>query len=249
MRKKLGILALSIAAVSCSSSSSTPDPNAGCPSDVYDPKIDPADFSAAIDNELYPLAQGTAYTFVDSDGNVGQTIVTSETKAILGVTCAVVHDYATSAEGVLLEDTWDYFAQDKAGNVWYFGEDTKEYSGGHVSPAGSWLGGMSCAKPGVVMPAHPKLGDGYRQEYLAGAAEDEAEILGLDEAVDVTYGHFEHCLKTKDFTRLDPGSVENKYYCPGIGLVLTIDIVTVGTPPREELTRLNGSGQDGGAHE
>jgi hypothetical protein len=254
-KRSLRIFALFVLtmAASCSSSSSdaSPDSGAACPAADYNPAIDPASFSTTVDNPLYPLLPGTAYTFVDSDGNVGQTIVTSETKMVAGVICVVVHDYATTTEGVILEDTWDYFAQDRDGNVWYFGEDTKEYSGPNVSARGSWLAGVDCAKPGIVMRAHPMVGDSYRQEYLANSAEDEAEVLALDESVDVTYGHFDHCLKTKDFTRLEPGKAENKYYCPGMGLVLTIDLVTLGTPPREELTRFNGSGlaADGGAHE
>jgi hypothetical protein len=251
-RRAMRILALAASAMTaaCSSSSSEPssDGGAACPSADYDPSIDPADFSTTVNNEFYPLAPGTAYTFVDVDGNVGQTIVTDEVKTLLGVKTVVVHDYATSPQGVLLEDTWDYFAQDRAGNVWYFGEDTKEYSGGSVSPKGSWLAGIGCAKPGIVMQAHPDVGNTYRQEYLVGEAEDQADVLAVDETVAVTYGNFEHCLETKDYTRLDPGNVENKFYCRGLGLVLTIDLVTVGTPPREELTRFNGSAGDGGTN-
>jgi hypothetical protein len=244
------VLCTATTTLSCSSSSSEPasGADATCPVGGYDPAIDPAQFSTTVDNRLYPLVPGTAYTFVDNDGNVGQTIVMSDTKDILGVQCVVVHDYATSPDGVLLEDTWDYFAQDKAGNVWYFGEETKAYSGASTSTKGTWLAGLGCAKPGMVMRAGPKVGDSYRQEYLVNSAEDEADVLAVDETVAVKYGSFDHCLKTKDYTHLDPGKVENKYYCPGIGLVLTIDLVTVGTPPREELTALNGMSGDGGAN-
>src|SRR5258707_1206321 len=156
--------------LSCSSSSSEPAPDRGtaaCPAAEYSPAIDPADFSTTVDNPLYPLVPGTGYTFVDLDGTIGQTIVTPDTKDILGVKTVVVHDYATSPEGVLLEDTWDYFAQDRAGNVWYFGEDTKLYSAASISPKGSWLAGIGCAKPGIVMQAHPDVGNTYRQEDLA----------------------------------------------------------------------------------
>src|SRR5262249_24007695 len=153
----------------------------------------------------------------------------------------VVHDYATTADGILLEDTWDYFAQDRAGNVWYFGEDTKAYSGPAISPQGSWLSGVDCAKPGIVMKSSFQVGENYRQEFLVGLAEDQARVLAVDETVTVSYGTFNHCLKTKDYTYLDPGNIENKYYCAGLGLVLTLDLVTVGTPPREELVALNGN--------
>jgi hypothetical protein len=246
------VIAASIAMVvasavaACSSSNHAPAADAGSPSAAcavgsdYNPHIDPADFSTTIDNPFYPLKLGTRYTFVASDGNIGQTVVTSETKTILGVTCVVVHDYATSPDGVLLEDTFDYFAQDRAGNVWYFGEDTNAYSGQAISPSGSWQSGINCAKPGIVMKAGFQLGDTYRQEYLVGSAEDQATVLSVDETVTVPYGTFQHCLKTKDYTYLDPGNVENKFYCSGIGLVLTFDIVTVGDPPREALVALDG---------
>jgi hypothetical protein len=146
----------------------------------------------------------------------------------------------------LLEDTFDYYAQDKEGSVWYFGEATNAYTGAVVSSEGSWLGGVDCGRPGIVMEAHPKVGDSYRQEYLAGSAEDKADVLSLDETVTVPYGTFQHCIKTKDYTDLEPGKAENKWYCAGFGNVLTIDLVTVGTPPREELVSVNGSSPDGG---
>lgn len=209
---------------------------------VYDPEIVPARFSPKIDNPYFPLAEGTVQQTIDTDGNVTHIVVTSERKMVLGVPCVVVHDYATTADGLLLEDTFDYFAQDRSGAVWYFGEDTKAYTGAVVSTEGSWLGGVSCARPGIVMEAEPKVGDSYRQEYLPGSAEDKADVLALDEMVTVSYGSFEHCIKTKDYTDLEPGKAEHKWYCPGFGNVLTIDLVTVGTAPREELVSVNGMG-------
>lgn len=244
-------LVITIATASCSSSKNEAidagSVGTACAMVDYNPAIDPANFSTTINNAFYPLVPGTRYTFVDSDGNIGQTLVTEDTKTILGVTCVVVHDYATDPEGVLLEDTWDYFAQDKAGNVWYFGEDTKAYSAAAISTQGSWQSGVDCAKPGIVMKPSFQVGDNYRQEYLVGSAEDQATVLALDETVDVPYGTLEHCLKTKDYTYLDPGNVENKYYCSGLGLVLTVDLVTVGTPPREELVALDGNRGAAGA--
>jgi hypothetical protein len=208
---------------------------------VYDPEIVPGSFTTKVDNPYYPLVPGTIQKTIDTDGNVTRIVVTSETKKILGVECVVVHDYATTSDGLLLEDTFDYFAQDEAGNVWYFGEDTKAYTGAVVSPAGSWVGGVECARPGIVMKARPAVGDSYRQEYLPGSAEDQADVLALDETVTVPYGTFQHCVETKDYTALEPGKAENKWYCAGVGNVLTIDLVTVGTAPREELVSVDGA--------
>jgi hypothetical protein len=122
----------------------------------------------------------------------------------------------------LRESTRDWYAQDADGNVWYFGEDTKEYEGGEVtSTAGSWEAGVDGAVPGIIMKADPKVGDVYQQEYLAGEAEDMAEVLEMDASVEVPYSSFNHVIKTKEWTPLEPGVVEEKYYAPGMGLVLT----------------------------
>jgi hypothetical protein len=163
------------------------------------------------------------------------------------VKTAVVHDFLKSPTGELLEDTYDYFAQDKAGNVWYFGEDTKAYSGTTVSTEGSWAAGVGCARPGIVMNANPKVGDSYRQEYLPGEAEDQADVVSLSETVTVPYGTFAGCLETKEYTALAPGDIENKYYCPGVGLLLSADVGTIDKGNREELTRIDGVTADGGA--
>jgi len=112
------------------------------------------------------------------------------------------------------------YAQDRDGNVWYFGEDTKEFeSDGTVSTAGSWQGGVDGAQPGILMLAQPQVGDTYRQEYYAGEAEDMAEVLSLAESITVPYGSFEDVLSTRDWTPLEPSIAENKYYAPGVGLV------------------------------
>jgi hypothetical protein len=219
---KVVALIASAMAAGCSSSSGDPSSEGGaaCPAAAYDPKIDPADFSTTIDNEFYPLVAGTTYTFVDVDGNIGQTIVTDQTKTLLGVETVVVHDYATSAEGVLLEDTLDYFAQDKAGNVWYFGEDTAEYSNGVVvSTAGTWEAGVDGAQPGIVMPARPRVGIAYRQEYRPKVAMDTARVLQTDAVRTVPAGTFRRVVVTFDRNPLDPSKKERKWYAPGVGLV------------------------------
>src|SRR5258706_6567789 len=134
--------------------------------------------------------------WVQTEGNIVEQDVMGDTKPIAGVDTLIVHDFLTSTDGTVLEDTYDYFAQDQAGNVWYFGEDTKAYSGKDVSTLGSWLTGVNCAKPGIVMEADPKVGDSYRQEYLPGEAEDMGEIVSLDETITVPYGTFDHCVET-----------------------------------------------------
>ena len=188
----------------------------------YDPEIDPAKFGGPINNPLLPLIPGTTFVYVGgSESNV--VTVTHKTVVILGVTCVEVHDVVYS-DGELIEDTLDWFAQDKAGNVSYFGENTHELENGLiVSLEGQWTAGVDGAKPGIVMEAHPKLGDFYRQEFLLGTAEDLAEVTGLNESVDVPAGHFDGCLKFRETTPLEPDAMEDKFYAPGIGLVREAD--------------------------
>ena len=206
----------------------------------YDPPIDSADFSSTIDNPLLSFAAGDVFKFVQTEGGIVEQDTMGDTKVIDGIETLIVHDFLTSPEGDVLEDTFDYFAQDKDGAVWYFGEDTKAYSGKVVSTEGSWLAGVDCAKPGIVMPADPKVGDSYRQEYLAGEAEDMGEIVDLNASVMVPYGSFDGCLKTKEYTALAPGDVENKFYCPGVGLVSSHDVGTIDAGKTEDLTSING---------
>jgi hypothetical protein len=198
---------------------------AGCPW-LYNPDIDPSDFVASITNPLLALVPGTTFLYEATTPEGLQRIevaVTQDTKEILGVTCTVVRDSVT-LDGQLIEDTRDWYAQDSAGNVWYFGEDSKSYEGGVVvSTEGSWEAGVDGAKPGIVMEADPQVGDTYRQEYLRGVAEDMATVVGLGESATVPYDSFDNCLKTKDFSRLDPGVVEYKFYAPGVGQILTLD--------------------------
>ena len=197
----------------------------------YSPVINPSDFVSGIDNEFFPLEPGTTYIFdgTSEDGNEHIEVnVTSQTKVILGVTCIVVND-TVWLNGELAESTLDWYAQDKYGNVWYFGEDSKEYSGGEViSTEGSWEAGKDGAKPGIVMQANPLIGESYRQEYYKGEAEDMAEVIAFNVTVDVAFGSFAGCLQTKEWTPLEPGVVENKYYAPGIGVILE-EMVEGGT--------------------
>jgi hypothetical protein len=135
----------------------------------------------------------------------------------MGVECVVVDDRAWEG-GKLIEKTYDWFAQDNKGTVWYFGEDTKEYENGKVvSTKGSWEAGVDGAKPGIIMPADPKVGQSYHQEYYPGEAMDMARVLSLNESVTVPYGSFDHALETKEWTPLQPVFFEKKYYVRGVG--------------------------------
>ena len=197
--------------------------------EIYAPVIAPANFVAGVDNPFFPLKPGTTFVY---EGKTGKGIehnevtVLSKTKKIMGVTCVVVHD-TVSVGGKLEEATFDWYAQDKQGNVWYFGEDSKEYEDGRaVSTHGSWEAGVKGAQPGIIMKANPKIGDAYRQEYYKGEAEDMAAVLSLDEAAVVPYGAVGKLLMTKEWSALEPASdLEHKYYSSGIGLVL---VKTIG---------------------
>lgn len=189
---------------------------------AYNPVIDPANFVSVVDNPYFPLSPGTKMVFEGetADGHERiEVFVTHETKQVMGVTCIVVRD-TVWIDGELAEDTYDWYAQDKEGNVWYFGEEVKDYASGVVvSTAGSWEAGVDGALPGIVMYADPQLGVEYRQEYYAGEAEDMGKLISLNESITVPYGSFEGCLVTEDWTPLEPGFVEHKTYCPGIGTV------------------------------
>lgn len=191
-------------------------------SNKYNPVIVPSDFTTKIDNPFLPLKPGRTYTYKgisDAGEELNTMEVTRSTRIIMGVTCVEVLD-TVFLNGALEEQTLDWYAQDKKGNVWYFGEDSKEYLNGVVvSTAGSWLAGVDGGLPGIVMEANPQVGDVYRQEYLKRVAEDMAEVLSLNGVAQVPYGLFTDCLVTKDFTPLEKKAVENKWYARGIGMV------------------------------
>jgi hypothetical protein len=189
--------------------------------------INPADFVSVIDNSYFPLAPGTTYITESPDGSaVGTFAVTRQTRVIDGVTCVVVSDIST-VDGELSEKTSDFFAQDKAGNVWYFGEQTAEYENGKVvSTEGSWLAGIDGAQPGIIMEAAPKVGDSYDQENTPGVAEDHAVVIADNKTVNVPYGNFTGALVTNETTALEPTASEHKVYVKGIGFVQAVDQVT-----------------------
>ncbi|MCI0397492.1 MAG: hypothetical protein L0332_31870 [Chloroflexi bacterium] len=197
--------------------------------ECYTVDIDPADFVAVVDNPYFPLTPGTKTIF---EGEVHDGLerteveVLADTKVIMGVTTTIVRD-TVYLNDELIEDTFDWYAQDNEGNVWYFGEDTKEYEGGVVvSTFGSWEAGVDGALPGIIMWGDPAahIGEIYRQEYYPGVAEDMAEVLSLSESVTVPYGSFDDVLQTEESTPLEHRVREHKFYAQGIGLIMTVDL-------------------------
>lgn len=189
----------------------------------YAPTVDPANFVATIDNPYLPLTPGSRWVYEGrSGGETERTVVTvtEDRKAVMGIPAVVVRD-TVSVGGDVIEDTYDWFAQDKQGNVWYLGEDSKEYERGKVvSTGGSWEAGVAGALPGIVMRANPQVGDAYRQEFLQGEAEDMAEVVRFGAHAKVPFGRFDDLLVTKEWNPLEPKTVEKKYYAAGVGLVM-----------------------------
>lgn len=180
-------------------------------------------FVGEVDNPYLGFARGRVFRYASAtDQGLEENVVevTSQSKTILGARTTVVHDQVF-LDGALIEDTLDWYAQDRDGNVWYFGEDSKTLEGGVVvSTQGSWEAGVGGAMPGIVMLASPRIGLQYAQELAPGVAEDRAKVLSLSEAVEVPFGTFEGCLQTQEWSTLDRGPRESKYYAPGTGLVL-----------------------------
>ena len=183
---------------------------------AYTPHIDPADFTTKVDNEYFPMKPGTTFIY-EGGSERGEMTVTQDTRMIMGVECIVV-DHREWEGYTIIEKTYDWFAQDKEGTVWYFGEDTKEYEEGKVvSTKGSWEAGVDGAKPGIIMPSDPKVGQSYHQEYYPGEAMDMARVLSSNASITVPYGSFDHVLETKEWTPLQPIFYEKKYYVRGVG--------------------------------
>jgi hypothetical protein len=194
----------------------------GVPFPVLPP---PGDFVSRIDNKYFPLRPGTTFLFRGSEEGKPRRVsvfVTHKTKMILGIRATVVLDQVLAGRKPE-EKTFDWYAQDKHGNVWYLGEDSSDFVDGRwVRSDGSWEAGVKGAKPGIVMKANPRVGIVYRQEYYAGHAEDMARVMSRNRSVTVAYGNFEHALETSEWTPLERGVLEHKYYVRGVGNVRTI---------------------------
>jgi hypothetical protein len=213
------------------------EPDTALPQGAEPFPIDPSDFTTEIDNPFWPMTPGSRWIYreTDAEGTVSRVVVTvtHRTKTIMGIDARVVHDQVTE-DGEVAEDTFDWYAQDSAGNLWYLGEDTTEYEHGKPkTKEGSWQAGVDGALPGIILPADPQVGMTYREEYYEGHAEDGAEILFLDALAKVPYGRFDHALQTRNFSGIEPDTIEEKLYAKGVGVVL--ELTVSGGSDRAEL--------------
>ena len=224
----------------------THDPEFG--EDFADNFVDPLEIGNTVaPNPWFPLIPGNHWIYAGGDETI-DVVVTSDTKLIEGITCIVVIDTATE-DDVVVEITNDWFAQDIDGNVWYCGEiseNFEEFDGDEIDGPelvdidGSWKAGRDDAEPGVLLPLEPVVGDVFRQEFAQTDAEDVIEILAIDASETAPGGSCSGaCLMTRDFTPLEPGAEENKFYAPGIGLIVEID---TETGDRVELVEFTGAG-------
>ncbi|UCD38984.1 MAG: hypothetical protein JSW54_05765 [Fidelibacterota bacterium] len=198
----------------------------------YEVVIDPADFidSDITGNEFFPITPGSTYVYLgeDEDGEAVRVEEehTTDTKVIMGITCVVVNA-REFVDGEPVENTYDWYAQDTQGNMWYFGEHSEEIEDGQVvGTGGSWEAGVDGALPGIIMLAHPIEGLWYRQEYYEGEAEDVAQVLSLSATVDVPYGNgtFTNCLQTAEWNPMEPEIMEHKFYASGVGLLRAVAV-------------------------
>ena len=248
-RRRRGIALAAVGALSlsaCGGGSSAGGADAGSSSDLPQGsatvKLDPADFTVDVTNKYWPMKKGDRWVYEERDekGTLtrDEVSVLDQTEKINGIEALVAHDLATQ-DGVTVEDTTDWYAQDSDGNLWYLGEKTTEYENGRPkSTEGSWQYGVDGAQAGIVLPGEPKAGLGYRQEYLKGEAEDRATVLSTDEQAQTPTDTYTGCLLTRDTTPLEPGLVELKWYAPGVGPVLTV--TPSGEQTREQLVEAPG---------
>jgi hypothetical protein len=221
--------------------SATPQPSNPLPTGGQPIRLDPAQFSTEITHPYWPMKPRTRWTYREvEEGKVKEAVVvvTTQTKKIAnGVTARVVRDTVRVGRSII-EDTFDWYAQDKQGNLWYLGEDTAEFRNGKVaSRGGSFEAGVNGALPGIILPADPAPGMRYRQEYYAGEAEDNGEVLSSHEMAQVPVGRYRDALLTKDTSTIEPDVAEYKLYARGVGLVLTVGVS--GGNSREELLKID----------
>ena len=221
--------------------SATPQPSRPLPTGSQPVELDPAEFTTEIDHPYWPMKPGTRWTYREvADGTAMDVVVvvTGQTKKLAnGVTARVVRDTVHVA-GSIVEDTVDWYAQDSVGNLWYLGEDTAEFEHGKiVSRGGSFEAGVDGALPGIMIPADPAPGMKYRQEYYAGEAEDNGEVLSTAELAQVPAGRYRQALLTKDTIAIEPDVQEYKLYARGVGPVLILGVS--GGSSREELVKVD----------
>jgi hypothetical protein len=224
-----GLLVVAVVLTACGEDPGPPDVAAALPDGADPVDLDPDDFTVEITNRWWPMAVGDRWVYeeTDAEGTVQRvevTVLDGIRTVAMGIEARVVHDLVT-ADGVTVEDTLDWYAQDADGNVWYLGEETAEYEDGRVvSTEGSWEAGVDGAQPGIAVPADPEPGTGYRQEYLADEAEDEAVVLSVSEQVEVPTGRYTDALLTRDSTPLEPEISELKFYAPDVGPVMALQV-------------------------
>jgi hypothetical protein len=232
----LAVACVALVAFGCGGDNSGEGKNAALPTGGEPVALDPADFTAAVDNRYWPMAPdgkpGRRWVLRSDDERIVVS-VTGRKKSVAGIDALVLNDTARDDEGNLVEVTDDWYAQDREGNVWYLGAAAKEYEDGKVvSTDGSWQHGVDGAYAGVVIPADPRPGLKYRQEYYKGEAEDVSTVVRVNARVSVPAGAFGSCLETRDTTALEPDLVERKYYAPGVGPVMA---AVTGESGRDEL--------------
>lgn len=206
---------------------------------IYDPVIKPSDFSTTITNKYFSWHIGKKMTYMGTTTDGVKRIeieIESATRTIMGVETLVYRDRVYLGKE-LTEDTKDYLAQDKEGNVWYFGEEVKNFEKGKFKDQhGSWIAGENGALPGIWIKAKNTVGDSYRQEYLKGQAEDMTDVVAINQTIKTKEGTYNDCIKMYDWTPLDVEAKEYKYYCPKVaGLVISEKIQT---GEKEELTNV-----------
>lgn len=255
-RKAAAIVGISVTAVSlaaCTADSPAPadtenvtqDPRSSDELPLGDDpvELDPDEFTAEIDNPYWPMEPGTRWTFRETDAAGDElrveVVVTSATREIAnGITARVVRDTVYRGDEIV-EDTFDWYAQDAAGAIWYLGEETAEFENGSISSTeGSFEAGIDGALPGIAVPAHPEPGMRYRQEYYAGQAEDNGEVLSTTAMAEAPFGQYTDVLLTWDTITIEPDVAELKFYAPGVGLVLAVG-VSGGPGSREELVAID----------
>lgn len=246
MRKAITLAFLLLGVVACSNNSkseskttTTPVINPGDGGN-YAPDIDPADFVDEITNTYLPFTPGSRWVYEGtSEGETERVEVTviPDRKTVMGISATVLRD-TVHVNGELVEDTFDWFAQDNEGNVWYLGEDVKDYENGEVvSTAGSWEAGVDGALPGIVMPANPQIGDVFRQEFYKGEAEDMFEIIEVGASRTAIGQEYTDVVVTRDWSPLEPEVIEEKYYAPDVGNIFSKHVA--GSEGQVELVESN----------
>lgn len=238
MKKRItllvGLLILFTAACSTAQTAVSPTdaPQTAIESEMpHTVEMSPDNFVTTIDNPYFPRIPGARYVYEGQTADGLERVeleILTETRQIMGIQATIMHD-VVYLNGELIEETFDWFAQDKEGNVWYLGEDVDNYENGVLTDHdGSWEAGVDGALPGIVMFANPAehIGETMRQEYYAGIAEDAADLLSITQKVAVPFGSFDHVLQTYDYTPLDADAQEHKFYAAGIGEIRTVDLLT-----------------------